>query len=656
MPVNLRLVLAAAVSIASIAGAAVAAKEGPGGWSADESRVIKAWPARKPARLDPATEARIAQIVAGMTLEQKVGQMTQADIRSITPDQVRQYYIGTILNGGGAWPQMNKHAALADWTRLSAAYSAAAMSTDMTTRIPLIWGIDAVHGNNNVYGATVFPHNIGLGAAHDPDLTYRIGRATARQVRALGINWAFAPTVAVVRNQRWGRAYESYSSDPALVARNGAALVRGLQGGLSGDGDVIASVKHFAGDGGTFNGVDQGENRSPLAEYVSTDGAGYYAALDAGVQTVMVSYNSWSMGGSVPFGKMHGNRAMITGVLKQRLGFDGLVVSDWNAIEQVPGCSRDHCPQAINAGIDVFMVPDDWKSFIANTVADVREGRVPMARIDDAVTRILRVKFRAGLFDHAVSSSRFTGQQAALTDRSLAQEAVRKSAVLLKDNGALPLRPGKKILVVGAAADSFPIQSGGWTLTWQGDNTDNSDFATGETLLGGLRRVYGDANVTWSPDGAAIDTGKYDAVIAVLGETPHAEMKGDVRWPTPIGQSLQYPADKALVDRVSGHGAPVVTVLYSGRTTYATDLINRSDAFVAAFLPGSEAGALADLFAGARGLDFTARLSFAWPATTCPSGGDPLAEQLFARGYGLSYAKARRTGPLHEAPVVATCP
>ncbi|MEQ1498090.1 MAG: glycoside hydrolase family 3 protein [Novosphingobium sp.] len=658
---KLRFTLATAAPLALLSFSGMADARLDAGWTAQERQVIRAWPARKAARLDAGIEARIARIVAGMTLEQKIGQMTQAEIRSITPDQVRQYYIGTILNGGGAWPGMNKAATLADWTKLAAAYSAGAMSTDMNIRIPLIWGIDAVHGNNNVRGATTFPHNIGLGAANDLNLMHRIGRATARQVRATGINWAFAPTVAVVQNQRWGRAYESYSSDPALVARNGAALIRGLQGQLNGDGDVLASVKHFAGDGGTAGGIDQGENRSPLAQYVKVDGAGYYAALDAGVQTVMISYNSWTMlvpaGDAVPFGKMHGNRAMITGVLKQRLKFDGLVVSDWNAIEQIPGCTRDHCPQAINAGTDVFMVPDDWKAFIANTVADVREGRVPMARIDDAVTRILRVKFRAGMFDRGVLSGRFTGQQTALTDRPLAQEAVRKSAVLLKNNrGALPLKTGKKILVVGAAADSFPIQSGGWTVTWQGDDTTNADFTTGETLLAGLRRVYGDANVTWSPDGGAIDGGKFDAVLAVLGETPHAETKGDVRWPAPIGQSVQYPADKALLDRVAGRGLPVITVLYSGRTTYATDLINRSDAFVAAFLPGSEAGALAELFAGQRGYAFSGRLSFAWPNTTCPGNGYPLTQQLFARGYGLSYAKARRIGALQEAPAILTCP
>ena len=370
----------------------------------------------------------------------------------------------------------------------------------------------------------------------------------------------------------------------------------------------------------------------------------------------MISYNSWTMDGAVPFGKIHGSRALVTGVLKQRLGFDGLVVSDWNAIEQVPGCRKDHCPQAINAGIDVFMVPEDWKAFIANTVADVREGRVSMARIDDAVTRVLRVKFRTGLFDRPLAAGRYTGDAAALVDRPLAQEAVRRSAVLLKnDKAALPLKPGKRILVVGDAADSFVKQAGGWSITWQGDETDNRDYPVGETMLAGLKRVYGDGNVTWSADGSALAPGRFDAVVAVIGEPPYAEMKGDVPFPKLLSYSDRFPADLALLDRVAGKGVPVVTLLYSGRTLYATDLINRSDAFVAGFLPGTEAGALADLFAGSGGLDFTARLSFAWPNTPCPSGGEPASESLFARGFGLSYDRARQTGRLNEVAGLKFC-
>lgn len=652
---NFRILTSAAISIA-LAACAAQGQLAPGaGWSADEAAAIAAWPGRKPTgRVDPATERRIAGIVAGMTLEQKIGQMTQASILSITPDEVRQYYIGSVLNGGGGFPRSKRAASAAEWASLADEFAKAALATDMAVKVPIIWGTDAVHGHNNVRGATMFPHNIGLGAANDPDLVRRIGRSTARQVRATGIGWAFAPTLAVVQNQRWGRTYESYSSDPKIVTRLGAALVRGLQGNLTGDGDVLASAKHFAGDGGTYGGVDQGETRTSARDYAAVHGAGYYAALDAGVQTVMISYNSWTMDG-VPFGKMHGNRALVTGVVKQKLGFDGLIVSDWNAIEQIPGCKRDHCPQAVNAGTDLFMIPDDWKTFIANTVSDVREGRVPMARIDDAVTRILRVKFRSGLFDRPLSDGKFTGEQAALADRDLAKEAVRKSVVLLKnDASALPLKPGKRILVVGKA-DSFPHQSGGWSITWQGDETTNADYTTGETLLAGLRRVHGDANVSYSPDGSAFVPGKFDAVVAVLAEPPYAEMKGDVRWPALLSYSDRYPADLAMLDRISGKGVPVVTVLYSGRTQYATDLLNRSNAFVAAFLPGTEAGALADLLAGSNGLDFTGRLSFAWPNTPCISGGEPAGESLFARGFGLSYGKARTTGRLPEVTGLKTC-
>lgn len=594
-----------------------------------------------------------------MTLEQKVGQMTQADIRSVTPEEAQAYYLGSILNGGGAWPDMNKHASVADWVDLARKFDAAALASDALHPVPLIWGTDAVHGHNNVYGATIFPHNIGLGAAHDPDLVERIGKATARQVRATGIAWAFAPTLAVVQNQRWGRSYESYSSDAAQVAANGAALVRGLQGGLANGEGVIATAKHYVGDGGTLGGVDQGETHVSATELANVHGAGYYAALDAGVDTVMVSYSSWTETGKtreLPFGKMHGDRALVTGVLRGPLGFDGLTVSDWNAIEQVPGCAIDHCPQAINAGIDMIMVPDKWKSFIANTVADVRAGRISMDRIDQAVTRILRVKDRAGLFDKPTTAARLTGDQTVLAARDLAKEAVRKSAVLLKNDGVLPLAPGGKVLVVGAAADSFPQQVGGWSMTWQGDNIDNADFPVGETLLAGLRRVFGTANVAYSPDGAGIDPSRFAAVIAVLGEAPYAETKGDVRWPKPLAFSPRYPDQSGLLARVSAKGIPVVTVLYSGRTEYTTDLINRSDAFVAAFLPGTEAGALADLLSGRSQQNFTGRLSFAWPNTPCPSDGYPPSEALFMRGYGLGYHTARSASRFTESAIPVSCP
>ncbi|WP_332640001.1 glycoside hydrolase family 3 protein [Brevundimonas sp.] len=611
------------------------------------------WPAlRSPTAPDAAMERRIAAIVAGMTLEQKVGQMTQPDVRYVTPDEVRQYYIGSVLNGGGAWPDMNKHATVADWAALADRFHDAAMQTDMAVKIPLVWGTDAVHGHNNVSGATIFPHNIGLGAAHDPALIERIGRATARQVRATGITWTFAPTLAVGQNRRWGRTYESYSSDPALVARYGEAMVRGLQGELTGDGDVLATAKHYLGDGGTFNGVDQGETRATRSDLIRREAVGYYAALDAGVQTVMISYSSWNdVAAGHDGGKMHGNRELITDVLKGRLGFDGLVVSDWNGIEQVPGCTRVSCPQAINAGIDLIMVPEDWKAFIASTVADVREGRIPQSRIDDAVTRILRVKMRSGLFEREPSASVFNGRAEAVNAADLAREAVRKSVVLLKnENRALPLAHGRRILVVGASADSLSNQTGGWSLTWQGTENTNADFATGSTLLGALRRQLGEANVTYSADGAGVNVADFDVVVAVLGETPYAEYNGDVRFPKPVQHSALYPADLAILRAVAGKGVPVVSVLYSGRPAYANDLINLSDAFVAAFLPGTEGAGLADVLTGGRH-DFTGRLSFAWPGSACSTGEGPGDVVQFARGYGLSYADAGRVGSL---PLPAT--
>lgn len=597
-------------------------------------------------------EQRIAGIVAGMTLEQKVGQITQPEIRYITPDEVRQYYIGSVLNGGGSWPDGDKAASLADWAALSARYYRASESTDMAVQIPVIWGTDAVHGHNNVAGATLFPHNIGLGAANDPALIERIGRATARQVRATGITWVFAPTLAVSENRRWGRAYESYSSDPALVARYGDAMIRGLQGDLDGDGDVVATAKHFIGDGGTFDGIDQGETRATRQEMIMRHGAGYYAALDAGVQTVMVSYSSWNdVQAGEDYGKMHGNRALLTDVLRDRLGFDGFVVSDWNGIDQVPGCTKDHCAAAINAGIDMIMVPEDWKAFIANTVSDVQASRISMARLDEAVSRILRVKMRSGLFERAPSASVYNGHADAMLASALGREAVRKSVVLLKnDNGVLPLAHDRRVLVVGASADSLSNQTGGWSLTWQGTENTNADFRGGTTLLGALRRSLGADNVVYSIDGAGVDVSAFDAVIAVLGETPHAEYVGDVRAPSPVQHSLNNPADLAVLRVVAGRGVPVITVLYSGRPAYANDLINLSDAFVAAFLPGTEGDGLADVLLRGE-FDFTGRLSFVWPGSACSTGEGPGNVVQFPRGYGLSYA---RPGTVGRLPVPAT--
>ena len=648
---------AAAASFALLAGALLlspALARSP-----DASR----WPAaqaRNPTDRDAAAdEALIRRIVAGMTLEQKVGQMTQPNIWAVTPDDVRRYYLGSVLNGGGAWPGNKKHASVADWLELSKRYYDASMSTDMAVKVPVIWGTDAVHGHNNVYGATLFPHNIGLGAAHDPELLQRIGRATARAVRASGITWVFAPALAVAENPRWGRTYESYSSDPALVRSFADAIVRGLQGDLKGGDDVLATPKVWIGDGGTFHGKEQGEIRESEADLIRTHAPGFYGALEGGAQTVMASYASWNdTAANRPWGKTHGNRYLLTDVLKKRLGFDGFVVSDWNGIEQIPGCIKADCPQAINAGIDLVMVPDDWKEFIANTVADVRGGAIPMTRIDDAVSRILRAKLRSGLFDASPATGSHPPASAIddAASRALAREAVRKSLVLLKnERHALPLSGSGRVLVVGAGADRMADQTGGWSLTWQGSDNNNADFPNGDTILGAIRKTLGAGQVDYSPDGKGVNPRRYRAIVAVAAENAYAEGDGDIGFPETMRHSARYPADLAALDRVAGKGVPVVTILLSGRPVSVNDLINRSDAFIAAWQPGTEGLGIADLlFAGRNGrpaYDFSGRLSFDWPKDCLRSG-----EAQFRRGYGLGYRRPARLARLSVGPAIANCP
>jgi beta-glucosidase len=628
--------------------------------SAKAAAPLTDWPHIDSAiRPDPAIEARARQILAGMTLAQKIGQMTQPEIKTVTPDQVRQYYIGSVLNGGGSWPGMNKHAAVADWVALADRYHDASMHTDATVPIPVIWGTDAVHGHSNVYGATIFPHNIALGAAHDPALVERIGAATAQSTRATGVDWAFAPTLAVAQDARWGRTYESYSSDGALVRSYAAAYVKGMQGDLRGDGNVIATAKHFIGDGSTDNGKDQGVSTVTRAEMLNTHAQGYYGALGAGVQTVMASYNSWNdVAGGVDHGKMHGAKELLTDALKGKMGFDGFIVSDWNAIGQVPGCSNASCAKSINAGIDMVMVPDDWKAFIANTMQQVQSGEIPMSRIDDAVTRILRVKLRAGLFEHKPSDSQYAGKASALVHRDLARQAVRESLVLLKNNDhALPLHAGQRVLVVGRNADSVPAQTGGWSLTWQGVENSNADFPNADTILAGVREAAGADQVTYSADGKGVDGSMFDVVLAVIGESPYAETAGDIVSSETMRHSARHPEDLAVLRAAAATGKPVVTVLLSGRPLYVNDLMNLSQAFVAAWLPGTEGKGVSDVLFARDGTDFRGTLTFPWPAVPCPAPSnhpDAARAPLFALGYGLHLAQAV-TVPSLPVSAVASC-
>lgn len=591
---------------------------------------------------DAAMEAKIARLVKGMTLRQKVAQMTQVEIKTVDPVDIKTYQFGSVLNGGGSWPNMDKHATARDWVKMADAL-------DAQSRIPLLWGTDAVHGHSNVYGATLFPHNIGLGAAHDPELITLIAQATGKAVRATGVNWAFAPTVAIVGNERWGRAYESFSSDPNLVRAYAAAYTTGLQGDFTHPSNVVATAKHFMADGSTDNGVNEGTATLSEADMADVQAQGYYGAIGAGVQTVMASYNSWTdpSTGEV-HGKMTGDTYLLSDVLKDKIGFDGFVVSDWNAIAQVPGCTVDHCPQAINAGIDMVMVPFDWKKFIDNTVADVQSGAIAQSRIDDAVTRILRVKMRAHLFGHKPSNNPYAGKASALLARDLGRRAVAESLVLLKNNNAvLPLKAGAKLLVVGKNADSLSDQAGGWSITWQGTENTNADFPHADSVLAAVRAADTGGSVTYSATGADVDIGRFDAVIAVIGETPYAETAGDLKPGTPLSHTSRYPEDLKALQAVSGKGKPVITVFESGRTVYADDLINASDAFVAAWLPGSEGKGVADVLFGDK--DFRGTLSFAWPAGPCEGAA------LFPVGYGLTYAQPKTLGVLPDETSARAC-
>ena len=655
---SIRMTLLGASLLACLSCTGQKDAETPPVAAADASAELKDWPALESRfAKDPAIEARVAEILASMTLEQKVGQMVQPEIKSITPEEVRQYYIGSVLNGGGSWPAKNKHASVQDWVALADAYYDASMGTDAKIPVPVIWGTDAVHGHSNVYGATIFPHNIGLGAAHDVELIERIAEATGQSTRATGVTWTFAPTVAVAQNARWGRTYESYSSQPALIREYAAAYVKGMQGLLDKDGNVVATAKHFIGDGATDGGKDQGNALVTQAQMINVHGQGYYGAIEAGVQTVMASFNSWNdIAAGKDYGKMHGSRDLLTVALKEKMGFDGFVVSDWNGIGQVTGCKDDSCPQAINAGIDMVMVPDAWKSFIANTIAQVKSGEIPQARIDDAVTRILRVKLRARLWEHKPSASQFAGKPESLVHRDLARRAVRESLVLLKNDGAtLPLKKGQRVLLVGKSADSISHQTGGWSLTWQGTDNTNADFPNADSIAAGLREQLGEANVILRDSAEGVDPASYDVVVAAIGETPYAETNGDIVPSDTMAHSRRHPEDLAVLKAAANTGKPVVTVFLSGRALYANDLLNLSSSFVAAWLPGTEGKGITDvLVAGEDGKpahDFRGKLTFPWPAVACPNAD---STPQFALDAGLRYGDTKQVGTLPE-DATASC-
>ncbi|HSN67773.1 MAG TPA: glycoside hydrolase family 3 N-terminal domain-containing protein [Thermoanaerobaculia bacterium] len=610
------------------------------------------WPAvRSAVPSDPGIEGAIDDLLRRMSVEEKVGQVIQPSIQNVTPADIRAYHIGSVLNGGGGWVSDVRKAKPQDWLALADSLWEASMDTsDGKQAIPIIWGADAVHGHNNIVGATLFPHNVGLGATRNPDLIRQIGEVTAAEMSATGIDWNFSPTVAVARDDRWGRAYESWSEDPALVRAFAAAMIEGLQGKggtkeFFGPGRVIGTTKHFLGDGGTVGGKDQGNNVATETELRDIHAQGYVGGIGAGAQAVMASYNSWHGR------KMHGYKELLTDVLKNRMGFDGLVVGDWIGHGQVPGCTNGSCPHAFNAGVDMFMVPEDWKALYKNTLAQVKSGEIPQARLDDAVRRILRVKLRKGLFTAGKPSQRPGGGDfssiGSPEHRAVARQAVRESLVLLKNDGnILPIDPTKVIVVAGDGADSIMKQTGGWTLSWQGTENTNADFPGGTSIWGGIRAAVEKAGGRAVLAGAEPENArlrKPDVAIVVYGENPYAEFEGDRK-------SLVYggKSELALLRDYKAMGIPVVSVFLSGRPLWMNPHLNASDAFVAAWLPGTEGAGVADvLFKAADGsvpFDFKGKLSFSWPKLATQvvlNHGDPGYDPLFPLGFGLTYADSR---------------
>lgn len=605
-----------------------------------------------PALQNPELQKKVDNLLARMSLDQKIGQMTQAERMTCTPEQLKQYHLGSILSGGGSTPGENRPA---DWVDMNDAYWAASLEEDADhLAIPLIYGVDAIHGNNNVLGATVFPHNIGLGATNDPDLLNSIAQVTAREILATGVEWTFAPTLAVARDNHWGRVYESYSEDPEIVRSYAGKFVEGLQADL-GDDSVVACVKHWVGDGGTNNGIDQGETTLSLNELERTHMSPYYPALEAGVLTVMVSFNSWNGD------KCHGHQALVTDVLKGQLKFDGFVVSDWDGIDYLAEDYYQAVALGVNSGIDMFMVPENWQTFIQHLRKHVELGTVPLSRIDDAVRRILLVKHACGLFDKPRPSQRKWSNHASFGSdehRAVAREAVQKSLVLLKNDGnLLPLQRKSRILVAGKNADNRGHQCGGFTVAWQG--TDGNEFIEGGTSIWeGIQSLSPTAVL--SEDGSAAEASpeNFDCAIVVIGERPYAEGMGDIRMNNdviveagsqikgsmkvlePYGHTLElaelHPEDLATIQRITEQGIPCVVVLISGRTLLINKELEQSTAFVAAWLPGSEGQGVADVLFG--DANFQGKLAFSWPKKARPpiNRGDKDYDPLFPYGYGLT--------------------
>ncbi len=566
-------------------------------------------------------DERVEEIIAKMTLDEKVGQMTQAERSALkSTSDIRTYFLGSLLSGGGSAPANNVPSA---WADMYDGYQSVALQTRL--KIPLIYGIDAVHGHNNVKSAVIFPHNIGLGATRNPELVQRATAVVAKEVAGTGIDWTFAPCIAVPRDERWGRTYEGFGETPELQSMMAPAAIKGFQGKLSGgSGEILSCAKHFVGDGGTIGGDDQGNTQLSEAELRTIHLPGYIEAIKQGVGSIMVSYNSWN---NV---KLHGHKYLITDVLKQELGFKGFVVSDWAAIDQLTGNYSTDIEVSINAGIDMVMVPYNYELFITELKKHVLVGNVPMSRIDDAVRRILRVKIAMGLFEKPYTDRSLTSSIGSDEHRAVARECVRQSLVLLKNSDSLlPLKKTiNYIHVAGKNADNIGNQCGGWTISWQGIS---GNITTGTTILQAIKQVVSPyTTVTYSSDGnggAGADVG-----IVVVGETPYAEGAGDNNVLT---LSLE---DQSAISLMKGAGIPVIVILISGRPLIINSSLAQADAFIAAWLPGTEGRGITDVLFGDN--NFSGKLPHSWPRNIQQvpiNVGDANYDPLFPYGFGLTY-------------------
>ncbi|WP_395366784.1 glycoside hydrolase family 3 protein [Streptomyces sp. YH02] len=582
---------------------------------------------------------RVADLLSRMSLAEKAGQMTQAERNALRAQgDIAGYALGSLLSGGGSVPTPNTPAA---WAAMVDAYQLRAQAT--RHQIPLVYGVDAVHGHNNVIGATIMPHNIGIGAGRDPELAARTGAVTAKEVRATGVPWDFAPCVCVTRDERWGRSYEAFGEDPALVTAM-ETVINGMQGARNGrdldrNDKVLTSAKHFVGDGGTAFGssttgsytIDQGVTEVTRAELEAVHLAPFAEAVKRGTGTVMPSYSSLDvLGDEQGPVKMHANAEMINGVLKDRMGFEGFVISDWQAIDQIPGDYPSDVRTSVNAGLDMIMVPTNYQEFTRTLTSEVEAGRISTARIDDAVARILTQKFRLGLFEKPYADTTHLPSIGSAEHRAVAREAVAKSQVLLKnEDSVLPLKPAQKVYVAGSNADDLGNQAGGWTISWQGSSGRTT---TGTTILEGMRKAAPEAGIGWSKDASAPTDG-YDVGVVVVGETPYAEGFGDVG----NGNDLELTAaDKAAVDKVCA-AMPCAVLVVSGRPQLIGDRLPAVDALVASWLPGTEGDGVADVLYGKR--PFTGQLPVTWPKSESQlplNVGDSSYDPQYPYGWGLT--------------------